>query len=91
MTQVVTRPSVSGPLSGGRRGWAFGASTLDVAAYGYLEAEYTLEGTATRYRLAPGAELSRMAAGASSRPARRRFARACSSTGRATRPASTAR
>ncbi len=32
---------------------------LDVAAYGYTEAEYLLEGTATRYRLAAGAELGR--------------------------------
>jgi hypothetical protein len=59
MTQVAARSSVSGPVSGGRRGWPFGASMLDVAAYGYSEAEYLLEGTATRYRLAPGAELTR--------------------------------
>lgn len=59
MTQVVTRPTVSGPLTGGRRGWPFGASMLDVSKYGYAEAEYLLEGIATRYRLAPGAELSR--------------------------------
>jgi hypothetical protein len=32
---------------------------LDVAAYGYTEAEYLLEGTAARYRLALGAQLSR--------------------------------
>ncbi|MEX1104476.1 MAG: alpha/beta hydrolase domain-containing protein, partial [Dehalococcoidia bacterium] len=32
---------------------------LDLAAHGYDEAEYLLEGTATRYRLAPGAELRR--------------------------------
>jgi hypothetical protein len=30
---------------------------LDVSAYGYTEAEYLLEGAATRYRLAPGADL----------------------------------
>jgi hypothetical protein len=59
MTQVATRPTVSGPLAGGRKGWPFGASLLDVSAYGYTEAEYLLEGAATRYRLAPGAELSR--------------------------------
>lgn len=59
MTQVFTRPIVTGPVSGGRRGWAFGASMLDVSSFGYTEAEYLLEGTATRYRLAPGAELTR--------------------------------
>lgn len=58
MTQVATRPIVSGPLGGGRRGWPFGASLLDVSAYGYTEAEYVLEGVAARYRLAPGAELT---------------------------------
>jgi hypothetical protein len=30
-----------------------------MAAHGYAEAEYLLEGTATRYRLAPGAQLTR--------------------------------
>lgn len=59
MTQLAVRPTVTGPLSGGLKGWPFGASSLDVAARGYTEAEYLLEGTATRYRLAPGAELSR--------------------------------
>jgi hypothetical protein len=59
MTQVFTRPIVTGPVSGGRRGWAFGASLLDVSSFGYTEAEYLLEGTATRYRLAPGTELTR--------------------------------
>ncbi len=53
------RPIVTGPITGGSKGWPFGASTLDVAAYGYAEAEYVLEGTATRYRLAPGAQLTR--------------------------------
>ena len=60
MTQLATpRPTVTGPVTAGHRGWAFGASTLDVAARGYTEAEYLLEGTATRYKLAPGAELTR--------------------------------
>lgn len=47
---------VSGPVEGGR-GWAFGATTQDVAALGYAEAEYFLEGSATRYRPVPGTEL----------------------------------
>ncbi|MEO8538111.1 MAG: alpha/beta hydrolase domain-containing protein [bacterium] len=59
MTQIATRPTVSGPITGGSKGWPFAASQLDVASYGYVENEYFLEGTATRYRLATGAELSR--------------------------------
>lgn len=58
MTQIVSRPEVTGPVSGGSRGWPFAASMLDLAALGYEEAEYFLEGTATRYRLAPGTELT---------------------------------
>lgn len=59
MTRVIARPTVSGPISGGSKGWPFGASTLDLAAHGYTETEYLLEGTATRYKLATGAELTR--------------------------------
>ena len=59
MTQIATRPLVTGPVTGGSKGWPFGASMLDVSGYGYTEAEYLLEGTAVRYRLAPGTELSR--------------------------------
>jgi hypothetical protein len=58
MNQAVTRPIVSGPITGGR-GRPFAASMLDVAALGYVETEYFLEGTASRYHLAPGAELTR--------------------------------
>jgi hypothetical protein len=60
MNRATTNPIiVTGPISGGSKGWPFAATTLNVAAYGYTEAEYLLEGTATRYRLAPGAELRR--------------------------------
>jgi Alpha/beta hydrolase domain len=59
MTEATTRPIVTGAVTGGSRGRPFAATTLDVAAYGYTEAEYLLEGTATRYRLAPGAQLTR--------------------------------
>ena len=45
-------------LTGGR-GRPFAASMLETARLGYTEAEYVLEGTATRYRLATGAELTR--------------------------------
>lgn len=59
MTQVAARPIVIGPISGGRKGWPFGASLLNVAEYGYSENEYLLEGTATRYKLISGTELTR--------------------------------
>jgi hypothetical protein len=59
MTQVVSGPTVSGPVTGGSRGWPFAASTLDVANLGYTEAEFFLEGIATRFKLAPGTELTR--------------------------------
>ena len=51
--------SVTGPVSGGNRGWPFGATILDVEASGYREAEYFLEGTATRYQSANGTELEK--------------------------------
>ena len=50
---------VTGPITGGRKGWPFGASTLDIAALGYTEAEYFLEGTAARYGLEPGTSATR--------------------------------
>jgi hypothetical protein len=60
MNQAVSAPiSVTGPITGGSKGRPFAATTLDIAAYGYAEAEYLLEGIATRYRLAPGTELRR--------------------------------
>ena len=59
MTQTAAHPIISGPITGGSKGWPFAASMLDVAALGYSEAEYILEGTATRYRLVPGTQLTR--------------------------------
>ena len=51
-------PRISGPLSGGKRGWPFAASLLDVASLGYREDEYLVEGSATGFRLCEGAEYS---------------------------------
>ena len=47
---------ISGPVRGGVHGWEFGESPLDVAAIGYQQEGFFLEGVATRYRPAPGAE-----------------------------------
>jgi hypothetical protein len=52
------RQPILHPITGGR-GRPFAASLLDIRRFGYTEAEYALEGTATRYRLAPGTTLTR--------------------------------
>lgn len=49
-------PKVTGPVTGGKRGWAFGAYAGDLSALGYVEEEYFLEGMAARY--APVGDLS---------------------------------
>lgn len=54
-----SQPVVTGPITGGAKGRPFGGTLLDLARYRYREAEYFLEGTATRYRPAAGAELGR--------------------------------
>ena len=59
MNPLAASPIVTGPITGGSRGRPFAASMLDIAAFGYVEAEYLLEGTATRYRLAAGAQPTR--------------------------------
>ncbi len=59
MTQTSARTTVSGPITGGQKGWPFASTLLDVSKFGYTEEEYYLEGTATSYKLAPGAELTR--------------------------------
>jgi hypothetical protein len=59
MTQVATDFRTTGPISGGAHGWPFAASMLDLAALGYREDEYFLEGEATRYRHVPGTEPAR--------------------------------
>ena len=48
---------VTGPITGGTRGWAFGRPLFDLAEHGYREEELFLEGEATRYRAVPGTEL----------------------------------
>ena len=45
---------VSGPVTGGARGWPFGATRLDLERLGYEEEEYFLSGSACRYRPASG-------------------------------------
>ena len=54
-----TMPTVTGPITGGRHGWSFGRPLADLDRYGYVENEYFLEGSATRYAPAAGTSLDR--------------------------------
>ena len=55
----VSRATVTGPVTGGAHGWAFGTPVVDLAGQGYREDEFFLEGRASRYAAAPGTELGR--------------------------------
>ena len=46
-------PTISGPISGGLRGWPFTAALLDLSQFGFIEDEYFIEGTANTYRPDP--------------------------------------
>ena len=50
---------VSGPVTGGSKGWAFGGPVADLAALGYRQEEYFLEGEAARYGPVQGTDLGR--------------------------------
>jgi hypothetical protein len=45
-----SRSRITGRLSGGQHGWPFAAATFDLAAHGYREDEWRLEGDAQCYR-----------------------------------------
>jgi Alpha/beta hydrolase domain len=52
---VTSAPAqVRGPISGGKRGWPFGAAAFDLDALGYVEQEWFLAGQADCYRHAAG-------------------------------------
>src|SRR5262249_40429549 len=46
------------PITGGSRGWPFGAAIGDLESFGYIEEEWFLEGEATTYDFVPGTEAS---------------------------------
>jgi hypothetical protein len=50
---------VSGPVSGGSRGWPFGGPVADLSTWGYRQDEYFLEGTASRFGPVGVSELGR--------------------------------
>ena len=49
---------ITGPVTGGSHGWAFGTPVLDVEEHGYREDEFFLDGVASRYRLVGASEPS---------------------------------
>ncbi len=49
----------SGPVEGGQRGYAYSASIVDLATYGYVEEEYFVSGTAHSYLPVAGTTLDR--------------------------------
>jgi hypothetical protein len=55
-TAAESKPTVTGPITGGTHGHPFGAYVGDISTRGYIEHEYFLEGQAVRYR--PVGELS---------------------------------
>src|SRR5262249_48379847 len=56
MTRVAR---VTGPVTGGARGWAFGRTLLPLDRYGYVDAEHVLDGEASRYGIAAGTAVGR--------------------------------
>jgi Alpha/beta hydrolase domain len=48
---------VTGPVTGGSRGWPFGGPVADLASWGYRQDEYFLEGTASRFGQVGGTDL----------------------------------
>ena len=50
---------LTGPVTGGEHGWAFGGPVLDFDHLGYASEEYFLAGTAVRYEPALGTTLER--------------------------------
>ena len=51
--------TISGPVKGGKHGWPFAKSMLDVQSYGYDEEEYFIEGDARSYRQVEGSDWGR--------------------------------
>lgn len=50
---------ITGPVTGGEHGWAFGGPVVDFAALGYTSDEFFIDGAAARYLPKPGTELGR--------------------------------
>jgi hypothetical protein len=48
--------TVTGPITGGKRGKPFNSPELDLAKHGYVAEEFFVEGTASAYELVPGTQ-----------------------------------
>jgi hypothetical protein len=55
---MLTNPTLTGPVTGGRRGWPFSLPLTDLASVGYVAEEFFLDGTAAAYEAEPGTELA---------------------------------
>ncbi|MEZ4503087.1 MAG: alpha/beta hydrolase domain-containing protein [Dehalococcoidia bacterium] len=55
----ISHPTVTGPITGGAKGWPFAGLSVPLAEHGYEEHEYFIEGEATHYDLAAGRTYSR--------------------------------
>jgi Alpha/beta hydrolase domain len=53
-----TNVTVTGPVTGGRRGWPFSLPLTDLASVGYVAEEFFLDGAAAAYEAQPGADLT---------------------------------
>ena len=53
-----TVPTVTGPITGGAHGRPFTAALIDLAKFGYVEEEFFIAGTATRYGVKAGGALT---------------------------------
>jgi Alpha/beta hydrolase domain len=55
---VPATATLTGPVTGGQRGWPFSLPLTDLGSVGYVAEEFFLDGTAAGYEAEPGAELS---------------------------------
>jgi Alpha/beta hydrolase domain len=53
-----TNMTVTGPVTGGRRGWPFSLPLTDLASVGYVAEKFFLDGAAAAYEAQPGADLT---------------------------------
>src|SRR5689334_15789343 len=50
---------IQGPITGGKHGWAFARPILDLAARGYVDEEFFIDGEATTYEQVAGSAWGR--------------------------------
>ena len=55
---MLTNATLTGPVTGGQRGWPFLLPLIDLAPVGYVAEEFFLDGTAAAYEAKPGTGLA---------------------------------